>query len=516
MNEFTIMRQIELIAASNVRSEKEALVAGLAGSEFGRYVIEQAYSSFITFGIRVNRRNPDVPRPAKQQELTLDMARSLLGALAHRELTGNAAEGAVQEMMEGLSADGAELLYLMLSKDLKCGIGDATIALAAPGLFPTFAVMRAHHHEEKRVKVFPVRGEFKLDGNRNTFLCHKGNGGFFSRNGKRVAALDCLVPTVMKVARACVMANILCDVLWDEDGDLSFMLDGEAMMGLFEETGKLRKKDYDALNAELHLYDMLSYADFDAPGAVGPDYDTRRTHLSAFVNVARQMLKDENGPDKNAIQMVPSYLLNSHEEVAEFYETARETTLAHYLARGDAERERELLLTTIDKATGLPKVMEGAMIKMRASQYEKRKSYSWLKIKAEETEDLIIVGFYNGKAGSKYENMLGGAIVDRAGVRVRVGGGWSDDLRASLWEAWKLDAAKVNVEPSVGYTGVSFSPDQVKNPDFKFDLLGHMIETEFHEVTPDGSLRHPRFVRFREDKNGEIEDKEAHIAAMAA
>lgn len=36
-----------------------------------------------------------------------------------------------------------------------------------------------------------------------------------------------------------------------------------------------------------------------------------------------------------------------------------------------------------------------------------------------------------------------------------------------------------------------------------------MIEVEFHEVTPDGSLRHSRFNRFRDDKQDEPIDMAA-------
>lgn len=69
--------------------------------------------------------------------------------------------------------------------------------------------------------------------------------------------------------------------------------------------------------------------------------------------------------------------------------------------------------------------------------------------------------------------MLGGLTVDYNGVPVRVGSGFSDQDRQVLWAIWMTD------------------PEQLKRK---------MLEVSFHEVTPDGSLRHPRAKRFRPDK----------------
>lgn len=476
------------IEAVGSRLEKEKKVHDLAMSELGRFVLRQAYDPFITYGLK-----PGLPDPAELKGISkfrIPLVKPILDKLARRELTGRAADREVYEVMNCFDRAGAELFYRILSKDLKCGIAETTINVVCPGLIPTFAVMRAHPYEERKVKSWPQKGEYKLDGQRNTFLCKNGNGGFFTRSGKRVPALDFLVPVIIGAAQK-VRANTdaLDHVLIDETGGLSFMLDGEAMMGLFEETGALRRKDEDAVGAELHLYDMMSYADFDAVGSVGDPLTVRRENLSLFVRIAKERLPEAH---REVLQIVPQYFLNSHAEVEAFFEKARNKTLASYLARGDRSREAELLKTTIDRATGKPKVLEGIMVKNPAGLYDKKKSNGWMKLKPEETEDLRVVGAFPGEPGTKYAHCLGGLIVDRDGVSVRVGGGFTDVEREELWLAFKRDEA------------VPHWPSPGPNP----EVLGRLIEVEFHEVTPDGSLRHPRFVRFRDDKDGEIESKE--------
>ncbi len=113
---------------------------------------------------------------------------------------------------------------------------------------------------------------------------------------------------------------------------------------------------------------------------------------------------------------------------------------------------------------------EGLVVKPMEYEYEDKRSYNWMKLKVIETEDLYVEDIFEGTG--KYSSMLGGVIVNRNSVRVRVGSGFSDSQRDFLWN----------------------------NPD---SIIGRTIEVKYHEVTPDGSLRHPVFLRFRDDKEVE-------------
>ena len=110
---------------------------------------------------------------------------------------------------------------------------------------------------------------------------------------------------------------------------------------------------------------------------------------------------------------------------------------------------------------------EGIMVKDMGAHYENARTWSWMKVKPIHTEDLKVIGTFEGQG--KYEGLCGGLIVDRGGVRVRVGSGLSDAQR-NLWA------------------------------DDSSDILGATIEVAFQEVTPDGSLRHPRLKSVRGDK----------------
>lgn len=109
--------------------------------------------------------------------------------------------------------------------------------------------------------------------------------------------------------------------------------------------------------------------------------------------------------------------------------------------------------------------LEGLIVKDPEALYVRKRSHAWMKIKAEETVDLYVTGWEPGTG--KYEGLIGAFIVDHNGVPVNVGSGLSDELRSE--------------DPN--------------------EIVGRMIEVEYHEVTPDGSLRHPRFKRFRDDKD---------------
>ena len=110
---------------------------------------------------------------------------------------------------------------------------------------------------------------------------------------------------------------------------------------------------------------------------------------------------------------------------------------------------------------------EGAMVKDLDAPYKFGRGPEVMKLKAFHDVDLAIMGWEEGTG--KHSNKLGAVKVDYKGVIVKVGSGFSDELRETIWD----------------------DPDS---------FVGRMIEVRYQEVTPDGSLRFPTFVCFRNDR----------------
>jgi bifunctional non-homologous end joining protein LigD len=104
---------------------------------------------------------------------------------------------------------------------------------------------------------------------------------------------------------------------------------------------------------------------------------------------------------------------------------------------------------------------------------------NWVKVKAKKTDEFVIMGFVEGKG--KYSGQVGAVIFgqhDRLGklVEISQASGMSDEERLAI----------------------------TKKPK---SYIGRVVEIEFQQRTPPlkdspgGSLRHPRWVRLREDKS---------------
>lgn len=111
---------------------------------------------------------------------------------------------------------------------------------------------------------------------------------------------------------------------------------------------------------------------------------------------------------------------------------------------------------------------EGGIIKRGEGIYRFKRHRDWMKLKEVNDVDLKVESLVQGEG--KYYGMLGAVIVRYKGKRVNVGSGFSDTERQMFWDDPTLIQHKV-------------------------------IEIQYHQETPDGSLRHPRFVKVREDKS---------------
>jgi DNA ligase OB-like domain len=94
-----------------------------------------------------------------------------------------------------------------------------------------------------------------------------------------------------------------------------------------------------------------------------------------------------------------------------------------------------------------------------------RQGDRWLKVKPQETYDIAIMGYCEGRG--KHLGRLGLVLTSRGDV----GSGFSDAEREILWADAKADR-----------------------------LMGQVMEVSCLEITPNGQFRHPAFVRMRPDK----------------
>ena len=151
--------------------------------------------------------------------------------------------------------------------------------------------------------------------------------------------------------------------------------------------------------------------------------------------------------------------------------------------------------------------LEGAMAKDGDSRYVGRRSSSWVKLRTERTADFAIVGMSPPKGSRVGFGSLHLAVWDAQAAGLvyagRVGTGFSDAVLNELTE--RLTQAQLEAPPCRSPAGDELTPG---------DLMGGRIEDQtwvepdpelicevrYKEWTAHGMLRHPVFLRLRDDK----------------
>lgn len=164
------------------------------------------------------------------------------------------------------------------------------------------------------------------------------------------------------------------------------------------------------------------------------------------------------------------------------------------------EREGEAFLKEVT-ALGL----EGIVAKKSDCPYRKGRSPNWLKIKAERTDDFVIVGFTKPRGSRSHLGALqladwvDGTLVYAGRVGTGFDGALLDELHELLDPIVRKDPLCAG--PVYGTGTEPLTSDQI--PETSTTLWTdavHVCEVRFREFTPDGLLRHATFVRLRNDK----------------
>jgi bifunctional non-homologous end joining protein LigD len=141
--------------------------------------------------------------------------------------------------------------------------------------------------------------------------------------------------------------------------------------------------------------------------------------------------------------------------------------------------------------------LEGVVGKKADGPYRSGRSEEWIKVRTIRTDDFVVVGWTEpkGTRGGFGALHLGRYMDGKLTYSGSVGTGFSESLLAEMSQA--LAAAEVPappVEPSTPSTPLP------KGKAHHWVRPERVVEVRYKEVTPDGMLRHPAFVRTRDDK----------------
>ena len=302
-----------------------------------------------------------------------------------------------------------------------------------------------------RKKPFTTEGwvfEIKYDGYR---LIADGAGGqpvLWSRNGNDITAT---FPDIARAVRGLPYDSLVLDgevVVHDEAGLPSF--------SRLQRRGRLQRSSAIAraavdLPAVFYAFDLLAFGGLDL----------RDLPLVARKDILREVLPTV-GPIRYS---------------------------DHIETEGQAMYEQ---VTTMR--------LEGIVAKRADSSYRSGRSTSWYKIRAVRTDDFVVVGYTDPKGGrpgfgalhlAQFAHANHGELVYAGSV----GTGFSDDILDEIMVSLRT------LEDSTG--GPPFGGSLPKGPSHHWVRPELVVEVRYKEFTEAGVIRHPSFVRLRDDKRPE-------------
>lgn len=464
MQIFEIIKAIE--ETSSTKDKTELLKQGAKLSGFCE-LLNYCYDPFKTYRVQ------KISYPQKYNTVQPDILKELFelcDMLAKHTTTPAAAKGMIKNLLYKCTEDNAKYVARVFQKDLKIGIGVTSINKAIGDIIPDFKVQLAlpmEKFDKTKNKLvdfwdtlgYPVAIEEKYDGMRIIAACDGESVRFFSREGMEYDTLDYLAPQILSLRPGTkyVLDGEVIGIKYNPNcAAAKKCFDAgehwEFAQGLsMAKTGNMGKgTPYPVMEMKEHLgfivWDIIDYDEFQSSGKVGPRHPLKVRKME----LAAMFIRQEADPLKNVL-LSDTRLAFSKADIQEFNDSV--------LQRGG----------------------EGTMVKRLDRPYEFKRSDAVLKVKEFRTADLKVIGAFEGKVGTKYENMLGGIVVSDCGalnedpskpIVAEVGSGFDDDQRVDLWFRH-----------------------------LRGELEGTIYEVKYFEITPDLSLRFPTALRERSDKS---------------
>ena len=404
------------IQKDSSRLYKESVLKKYSDNDDIKYLLDFVYNTYIVTGISSKKLQKTNLSNTHLSELELF-------EYFKKNNTGRDEDIAVLNTFKtNFSIEEQKLIDQIISKNLQLGIDVKTINKVIPNLLPVFTIQLANKYFDN--PSFVDGKEFwlttKIDGSRIIAIKENQNVYFFTRAGQRYLGLVDLEEELKNVPQD----NFVLD------GELTLLDKGNlSSKEQFKATMKISRKDGIKHGLKMLVFDYLELDEFKNNKSYTM-YSGRREKLNKL-----------------------------------FTNTFTYFSLLPVLYHGtDATKIIELLNKAIKAGE------EGLMINLQ-DVYQFKRTSSLLKVKKMNDLDLTVVGFEEGT--NRLARTLGALLVEYKNNIVKVGSGFSDELRKEIWshqEEW----------------------------------LGRTVIVQYFEETKNQeggiSLRFPVYIDYREDK----------------
>lgn len=428
----TLLHIYNELANSNTEKEKREIIKENWENTIFKEFMNIVYNPNINLGIA----DISIDKNINGDDI-LDKHLIVLKEALTKTLTNgsNQAIEFTQNILNKLDKDNQILMQKMIRKNLQIGIGAKNLNKAIPNaiFIPPYMRCSLLNEKTKQKIKFPAFVQTKYDGQFVNVIFKNNQVKFMSRAGtyymfEELKDYSNLYKSISEVYEECVIMGEL--LVKDDKGNILPREVGNGIINKGSKTNSTITKE-EVENIFVTCWDILSIEEFE--------------NRKSEIEYSKRYEKIKNIEEiSNFFKIANTKIVNSFEEAFDFYE--------EMLKRNE----------------------EGAIIKNSSLKFEDKTSQEQLKLKCKFQVELEIIGFNNGKEGTKFENTLG-AIACKSKddiLKVDVGSGFTDDMR-----------------------------DEIFNNKEKF--IGKIVTIEAHRISEkeEGiTLNLPVFIEFRNDK----------------
>ena len=446
---------IDELQMSNSRNYKLDILRKYKDNQDVKYYLNFLYNPYIVTGVSDKKLYKEINKPIGLIIPKDFSVKDLLNYILENNTGSDYIIGFIQQYRdEILDVDLYETFDALITKNLPLGIDVKSINKCIPNLIPEFNVMLANKYFEKpevvEGKEFTLTT--KIDGGRIIAIKKNGIAKFYTRQGQEYEGLVDLKEEMEKYMpdNICLDGEItLLDPYVSDDTNVDVtgcsLFDDEinvvnkrklSSKEQYKKTMMITRRDGEKHGVKMLVFDIMSAEEFEDQECYTP-YRKRREKLD-------ELFKSNNVYNHSYIFFTKLPALYSGSDI---------NMITKYLNEAIACDE------------------EGIMININRAPYEFKRTNNLLKVKKMNDLDLKCIGFEEGT--NRHKGKLGALLVDYKGYTVKVGSGFTDELREEIWNN-------------------------------KDSWLGRTIVVQYFEETQNQqggiSLRFPVYIDYRTDK----------------